>query len=47
MRTIDQRAEHSSPHRENLRLARMTRVTDEERRAPSLFFLFAQVLFTR
>ena len=43
---INQRAEHSSPQRENLRVTRKTQV-DEERRAHSLFFLFAQVLFAR
>jgi hypothetical protein len=47
MRTINQRAEHSSPHSENFRLARMTQLMDEEHRVPSLFFLFAHVLFTR
>jgi hypothetical protein len=43
---INQRAEHSSPQRENLRVTRKTQV-DEERRVHSLFFLFAQVLFAR
>jgi hypothetical protein len=47
MRTINQRAEHSSPLRENLRLTRKTQVMDEERRVRSLFFLFAHVLFAR
>jgi hypothetical protein len=43
---INQRAEHSSPQRENLRVTRKTQV-DEERRVHSLFFLFAHVLFAR
>ena len=44
---INQRAEHSSPQHENLRLTRKTQVLDEERRVDGLFFLFAQVLFAR
>jgi hypothetical protein len=44
---INQRAEHSSPERENLRLTRTTPVMDEQRLVHSLFFLFAQVLFAR
>jgi hypothetical protein len=43
---INQRAEHSSPQRENLRVTRKTQV-NEQRRVHSLFFLFAQVLFAR
>ena len=43
---INQRAEHSSPQRENLRVTRKTQL-DEKRRVHSLFFLFAQVLFPR
>ncbi len=44
---INQRAEHSSPQRENLRLTLTTEVMDEQRRVHSLFFLFAYVLFAR
>ncbi|PYK24671.1 MAG: hypothetical protein DME59_12555 [Verrucomicrobia bacterium] len=44
---INQRAEHSSPQRENLPLTHKTQVMDEERRVHSLFFLFAHVLFAR
>jgi len=47
MRTINQRAEHSSSYRENLRLTQKTQLMDEERHAHSLFFLFAHVLFAR
>ena len=43
---INQRAEHSSPHRENLRLTRTTHVINEGP-VHGLFFLFAQVLFPR
>jgi hypothetical protein len=43
---INQRAEHSSPQRENLRLTRMTHVINE-RPVHSLFFFFAHVLFAR
>jgi hypothetical protein len=44
---INQRAEHSSPLRENLLLMRITNVMDERRPVHGLFFLFAHVLFAR
>jgi hypothetical protein len=44
---INQRAEHSSSYRENLRATQKTQLMDEERHAHSLFFLFAHVLFAR
>ena len=44
---INQRAEHSSSYRENLRATQKTQLMDEERRVHSLFFLFAHVLFAR
>ena len=47
MRTINQRAEHSSRLRKNLRLTRITDIMEERLPVHSLSFLFAHVLFAR
>jgi hypothetical protein len=47
MRTINQRAEHSSPLRENLRPTRVAHEMEVPRPVHSLCFLFAHVLSTR